>query len=285
MAENKEQLNIRPKMRIQLLDQELRVQSDRLVDQYTEFNAGPKLKHKDPIRLEVCLISQNDINQLKTYLDVLAGDLPIKEIAGRGRPASTTISKDLESPRENIMMDIERDVDNDADQDTVIYSLRKLGFVFLLTEDFLYYFPDFPFREKDIGSPNRGGQYPDSYCWLVRRIKLGKDPKTDKYDPMIIFGFKMLGKRSDRFVSYLYKNFYKRFKAPVPDKKALTFEKFEMAKMPAYMTEEERLKWSSEMRQLMSNPEKKPSKFFLRWSSEITLPKGHVEKLNHLNIF
>ena len=47
MEENK--ITIKPKMRITLLDSELRCISDRLVDQATELIQGDKLKHTDPI--------------------------------------------------------------------------------------------------------------------------------------------------------------------------------------------------------------------------------------------
>ena len=47
MEENK--IIIKPKMRITLLDSELRCISDRLVDQATEFMQGAKVKHTDPI--------------------------------------------------------------------------------------------------------------------------------------------------------------------------------------------------------------------------------------------
>ena len=38
------------------------------------------------------------------------------------------------------------------------------------------------------------------------------------------------------------------------------------------------------MRQLMLDPEKKPSKFFIRWAPDILLPESHKEKLKHLDI-
>lgn len=271
---------VNPKMRVQLMDSEYRVISDRLVDQAIEFMQGSKVKHKDPIKLEVILSSQNDIDSLKTYLDQLVGQLPIKEIGTRGRPAGKT--PELKSPREDIYERI-NELTSEKNQDEVIAYLRELGFVFLLTEDFLHYFPDFPFRSKDIGEPNRNGQYINSYQWLVRRIKTAKDPKSDKYDPQIIFGFNIM-ERSDKFVGYLYKQFKSRMKATVPSKQALSFASFEMAKMPSFMQEEERLKWSTEMRALIMDTNKVPSKFFTRWAPDVMLPQGHLDRLKHLNI-
>lgn len=274
---------VKPKMRIQLLDENLITLSDRLVDQAIELYQGPKDKHKNPIKLEVVLTSQNDINAFKEYIDQLAGNLPIREVNSKGRPASTT-QKELESPREDILLRVEDMIANGEDQDAIINYLRKLGFVFMVTEDFLHYFPGFPLQVRDIGQPNNNGQYPESLNWMVRRTKMGKMPSSDKYDPMIIFGFKVMGLRNKKFVSYLYRDNRKKHKAEIPTKKALSFANFEMSKMPHYMTEDERLKWSAEMRSLMLSKDKKPSKFFLRWAPEITLPNSHKEKLEHLNI-
>lgn len=273
---------VKPKMRIQLLDKELRILSDRLVDQSIEFMQGAKVKHSDPIKLEVVLTCKNDINSLKVYLEQLAGNLPIREIAGRGRPA-TTSTMELNSPREDIYHSVEELTSKDT-QDAIIGYLRKLGFVFLLTEDFLNYFPEFKFRERDVGKPNGNGQYQESYQWMVRRIKKAKDPKSDKYDPQIIFGFQIIEKRCEKFVGYLYKEFKSKLRAKIPKAGALSFSNFEMAKLPVYMLEEERLKWSSEMRLLMGNPDKLPSKFFMRWAPSVILPKNYKEKLDHLNL-
>ena len=216
------------KCRIQLLDYNLVVKSDRLVDQNIEFNTGPKQKWEGPIRMEVTLTNKQDVTLLKKYIDALEGELPIKENTSRGRPASTT-EKEINSPREDIYSSVEVLVKEGRDQDFVINYLRGLGFVFLLTEDFLTYFPDFKFKERDTGSPNSNGQYPDSYSWMVRRVKKAKDPKSDKYDPQIIFGFRILGERDTKVVGYLYKERKSVFKAAIPSKNALTFNNTELS--------------------------------------------------------
>ena len=58
----------KPKLRVQLLDEELRVMEDRLVDQASEFYLGPKKSHKGPLKFEVTFQTQNDIDDFKTYL-------------------------------------------------------------------------------------------------------------------------------------------------------------------------------------------------------------------------
>ena len=267
----------KPKIRITTLEDNGNVLSDRLVDAYTELNTGPKVQHKGPIRLEVTLTSKNDIESFKTYIDRLSGNLPLKEVSGRGRP-SLGSEKQIESPREDILQEVENMVKEGKTQDEVIKYLRGLGFVFLLTEDLLFHFPEFKFDKRDIGDPNDNGQYLNSYSWLIRCIKKAKDPKTDKFDPMIMFGFSILGGPSRKVIPYLYKERKNPLRIE-KGKKVLSFSKAEFTKMPAWMLEEERVKFSSEQRALILNPEKKPSKFFLRWAGDVRVPQAQYEKL------
>ena len=61
-----------------------------------------------PIRVEVTLTNKQDIDNFKEYLDRLSGTLPAKAPnVGRGRPAGST-TKELESPREDILADVEK---------------------------------------------------------------------------------------------------------------------------------------------------------------------------------
>lgn len=273
-----DEITYKPKLRITTLEGSGAVLSDRLVDAYTELNSGPKVQHKGPIRVEVTLTCKQDIENFKVYLDRLSGNLPLKEVTGRGRPSSASSAALSESPREDILMEVENMVKEGKTQDEVIKYLRGLGFVFILTEDLLYYFPDFPFDKKDIGEPNENHQYPESYSWLIRCVKRAKDPKTDKFDPMILFGFSILGGPSRKVIPYLYKE-RKSILRIEKGKKVLSFSKAEFTKMPAWMMPEERLKFSTEMRQLQLNPEKQPSKFFLRWAHDCKVPPKVFEQL------
>lgn len=273
--ENKEVF--KPKLRVTLLSNTGCPISDRLVDSYTEFNTGPKVQHEGPIRIEVTLESKNDIKSFKDYIDRLSGTLPIKEVVSRGRPSNTT-TKDLESPREDILLEVENMVKEGKSQDNIVKYLRDLGFVFILTEEFKYHFPEFEFDKKDVGKPNDNGQYPESYSWMVRQIKKAKDPKADKYDPQIIFGFSILKGVSRKVVPYLYKERKKPLKCEKSSSQ-LSFSKVGFTKYPAFMIEQERLKFSSEIRQLLDNPEKKPSKFFLRWFRDVIFPDTIKDKM------
>lgn len=278
-----EQNNIfKPKLRITLLEDNGAVIQDRLVDSQAEYYAGPKIQHKGPIRIEVTLTNTSDIEVFKKYLDQLTGVLPIKvPTPGRGRPSMAATSN-IETPREDILQEVTTMSQNGKNQSEVIEYLRKLGFVFILAEDLLYYFPDLKdnFKKKDIGDPTDNNQYPDSLAWMVRCIKRAKDPRTDKFDPMIFFGFN-IHKPSRKVVPYLYKE----RKNPLiieTGKKTLSFDTVEFTKLPKFMLESERLKFSVEQRQLLMNPEKKPSKFFLRWVRDVKFPDSIKPKIDEI---
>ena len=142
MEPQEEKKVFKPKMRITTLTEDGSYIQDRLVDAYTELNAGPKFQHNGPVRLEITLQTKQDIETFKTYIDQLSGNLPLKEITGRGRPTNSPTAN-LESPREDILVKVENMVKEGENQEAIIKYLRELGFVFILTEDLLYYFPDF----------------------------------------------------------------------------------------------------------------------------------------------
>lgn len=273
-----EQEVYKPKLRITTLSENGTPLSDRLVDAYTEMNSGPKVQHKGPIRVEVTLTNKQDVDNFKEYLDRLIGVLPAKApTAGRGRPAGTTV-KNLESPREDILADVEKMVEEGKSQQEIIKYLRELGFIFILTEDFLYHFPGFEFDKKDVGEATDNKQYPNSFSWMARCIKRAKDPKADKFDPMVIFGFSILNGPSKKIIPYLYKERKKPLRAQT-GKNVLSFSQAEFTKLPKYMLEEERIKFSTEQRQLLLNPEKKPSKFFMRWYRDVVFPDSIKDKI------
>lgn len=272
----------KPKIRITLLEDNGAVIQDRLVDATTEYYAGPKIQHSGPIRIETTLTNTQDIESFKKYLDQLTGTLPIKApSAGRGRPSMAN-QANTESPREDIIEEVKKLASEGKNQTEVIEYLRKLGFVFMLAEDLLYYFPDLldSFKHKDIGDPTDNKQYPNSLAWMVRCIRRAKDPRTDKFDPMIFFGFN-IQKPSRRVVPYLYKERQEPIKIDT-GKKVLSFNTVEFTKLPVYMQEQERLKFSVEQRQLLLNPDKKPSKFFLRWVKDAKFPDSLKPKIEEI---
>lgn len=278
-----EQNTFKPKLRITLLEDNGAVIQDRLVDATTEYYAGPKIQHKGPIRIEVTLGNTADIESFKKYLDQLTGSLPIKApSAGRGRPSTASTQSAIETPREDILNEVRNMAVDGKNQTDVIDYLRKLGFVFILAEDLLYYFPELVdnFKSNDLGTPTDNKQYPDSLAWMVRCIRRAKDPRTDKFDPMIFFGFN-IQKSSKRVVPYLYKERQEPIRIET-GKKVLSFNTVEFTKLPKYMLESERLKFSVEQRQLILNPEKKPSKFFLRWVKDAEFPDSIKPKIEEI---
>lgn len=272
-------INFKPKLRVTRLDNNGAVIEDRLVDAYTELNNGPRQTYDGPVRYEITLTCQQDVDNFKKYLDQMAGKLPLREVGSRGRPSTGgAAAKEIESPREDILQEVIKMNEEGKNQSQVIKYLRELGFVFILTEDFLVHFPDFQFNKKDVGEPNGNHQYPKSLSWMVRCVKRAKDPKADKFDPMIIFGFSILDGPSKKVVPYLYRERQKPIRIAL-GKSTITPNQVEFTKMPPYMQEEERLKFSAEQRALFLNPEKQPSKFFNRWAGEVQVPQNVWEAL------
>lgn len=267
----------KPKLRITLLSENGCPISDRLVDAYTELNTGPKIQHDGPIRVECSFQNKQDIELFKNYLDTLSGSLPLKVSTNRGRPSASG-APELESPREEVLAEVTKMVNEGKNQKEITKYLRELGFVFILTEEFKMHFKDFEFNLKDIGEPNDNGQYPNSLSWMVRRIKEAKDPRADKFDPQILFGFSIINGPSKKIVPYLYRERKSVLKAK-PVEKALSFSKVGFTKYPVYMTEEERFKFSLEIRQLLNNPNKKPSKFFMRWLRDVKFPDNIADTM------
>ena len=65
-------------------------------------------------------------------------------------------------------------------------------------------------------------------------------------------------------------------------KNVISFSQAEFTKLPKYMLESERIKFSTEQRQLLLSPEKKPSKFFLRWVNDAIFPDSIKEKMEEI---
>lgn len=236
------------KIRIQKFDQEGRFLEDRMVSQDPEFASGPKGKHEGLLRVEFTLLDKADTEKAKVYLDQLRGALPLEA----KKLKKLTKEPQLEEHREQLILDA---MEKATDQDELIKYLRDHDFVFMLW-DYMETF-DWAPEVKDI--------HKEKYQWMIRRIKTAKNPASDKYDPMLIFGFQLIGERNEKIVIYLNNEFHKAYKVALPDKPRETFKKSGMMKFPPYMTEQEREKFRYEFRQYQDNPEKKFSKFYLRW--------------------
>lgn len=249
---------IKKNVRIQLF-KDGEMTSERMVSQGPEFYNGPKEKHDGPMRIEFTIDERSDAESAIKYLQQLVLDLPIKTVKGeRGRKAAEVNNDDIFN--ENKVEMVYDTIDNCSDQDSMIKQLREMGFVFV-ESDFLKHF----IIPKEYEIKNR---HLETYQWLVRRTREAKDPKNDKYDPQVLIGIQIFGKRSEKIVLYNYGEFKQSIKVKVPEK-AISAKKTNLIKYPSYMNEEERFKWGTEHRLLFNNPAKKPSKFYMRWVKDV----------------
>lgn len=264
---------LKKNVRIQLFTEEGLI-SDRMVTQTTEFYTGPKEVHKGEMRIEFTITESKDAELAGNYLLKLAGFLPIKtDKKPVGRQKSTTTNDDLfTADKKEFIEDLLNKFDN---QDLLIKHLREIGFVFVNSEYLRFIIPEkYKVKERHL----------KEYQWLIKRTKLATDPKNDKYDPQIMLGIKIMSKRCDRVILYLYGEQGGKYKVKVPEKNPIKFSKTNLIKFPHYMLDDERFKWGIEHRALLSNKDKKPSKFYMRWQPDITVGKEisiSIEELNN----
>ncbi len=254
------------KLRVQLFDEEGRMVGDRIVSQDPEFSKGPLKDHHGIFRIEFTLDSKNDVEKAKTYLDQMVGNLPLAS----GKKKKLPKIPDDPMFRENIIDEIENS-DSMEDQDNLIAGLRSQGFVFR-TWEFLESMVDLTgITIKDV--------HKNKYQFMLREIRKAKNPKADKYDPMLIFGIKLDEERTEKVVIYLNGEFHKSLKIPLPEKPKEVFKKTTMLKFPHFMTEDERVKFTIELRSYESNPSKSVSKFFNRWMQYVE----NLPQLDNIN--
>lgn len=249
------------KLRIQLFDTEGRMIDDRMVTQDPEVAKGPQLTHVGPMRIEFSFDSPDDVAKVKTYLDQLVGNIPLGT-----KKARKSMVKTMEDPK--VREAILEEAIGMEDQDQLIAFLREKGFRFMMS-DFLQTFdwPQLQIKEKHL----------EKYQWMLYCQKPAKNPKSDKYDPMLIFGIQLLPEHDERIVVYLHGEYHKGYKIPIPSKPKEVFKKTNMTKFPDYMTHDEREKFRFELRQYEADPEKPLSKFWKRWRPYVenvkTLPQ------------
>jgi len=265
---------IQKKIRIQLYDPEFNHFSDRLVEQDTELAKGPAEEHKGPMKIEVSLFDQEDIEKFKKYLDQLIGILPreTKVPGKRGRPKLSTDSMDgsHEELVKTILFEIEKGIIENQEQ--LIESLRTMDFKFL-TLDFI---EDLELKFK----PEE--EHEDSYQWMMPCIKEAKDPANDKYDPKLVFGIRIMGKKIPKFVIYLHGELVENCPISLPwgKENSYNIHKTDMAKFPVYMRlQEERDAFRKAIRDLQRDPEMRVPKIVRRWYQDVEFAyKEEVEK-------
>lgn len=251
---------MKPKMRIQLFDKEGHQIQDRLVDQLTECNMGPKEKSEGMIKIELAIQEKDDIERVISYIKKLTGLVPIE-----AKGAKTYVKKvkavnlDDQDSREAFLEELNNHI---KDQKDLIKWLREeQGFVLLTVQ-----------HMEDIGIKLELPKGTEQQFY-IKCLKKAKDPKNDKYDPNLAIGISVIGNPSTYVPIYLFGKLEKELQVPVP-KKDFIFKKQEWTKFPVYMTAEEREKWRKEHRELSLNAEKEPSKFYKRWAEHVELPKA-----------
>lgn len=248
------------KIRIQLFDKEGRITNERFVSQDPEFYHGPKDTHDGPMRIEFTFIEKGDVDLVKAYLDKLVGILPLEATIKVGKSKKKIVPALTDDNREEFLKSI---LEIQGDQDQLIQNLREKGFVFI-TADFIESL-QLPINLKKL--------HKQSFVWMVKLLRRAKDPKNDKYDPMLAFGIN-LDERSEKVVIYLNGEYHSKVAWALPEKPRETIKKNGLVKFPAYMEQEERDRFRKELRELLDKPDSQPSKFFMRWNKWVeNLPK------------
>lgn len=252
------------KIRIQLFSEKGELESDRLVAQGPEMYNGPKEVHKGPMRIEFTFMEKGDVEEVKEYLDKLVGILPleVKQKIKKSKSEILTVDNHEEF--------LKSALESGENQDMFIQHLRENGFVFVMT-DFIEML-DLPIEFKKL--------HKEKYQWMIRLLRRAKNPKNDKYDPMLIFGIQML-ERNEKIVIYKDGKYVDKVNIPLPGKPRETFKKTEMIKFPPYMTPDEREKFRIELRKYLDDKKKPFSKFFKRWMEWVeNLPDLKREETN-----
>lgn len=242
------------KMRLQLYDSEFNQLSDKLVAQDTELYKGPEETHIGPIRVEFCLFEKEDVDKCILYLQKISGNIPL----------NTKVKKVQKPDSEDALSNEDLEVVQKLEtQDAIIRYLRDHGFVFLTTEQA----SDYGLFTADESVAN--------YQWMLKLIKEAKDPKNNKYDLTLKFGFKIIGEKTNDVVVVNFATF-KVIQVPWKNpNRPINYKKLDLTKFPVYMVSNERMKFSKELagyrRAKEADPEFKAdsaffTRTFLRWA-------------------
>ncbi len=238
--------SIEKKLRIQTFDEDFNMMGDRLVAQDVEFRKGPEKTHNGPMKVEVCLFENPDIDLFIEYLNTLRGQLPLeKPKKPRGRVKGKV--KEVGSSRTDFIKTM--------DWSNPIPILREQGFV-AVTKEYM----------DDMGYPlNIPKVYEGKYTILVKVIKKAKNPLNSKYDPLLVVLVKkdkiVFLKDGEKIHSQvLDKPLENTIKVPAKAK----------MKFPTFLTLDERNQFRIDMEKLRENKDEKPTRLYARWVHEIS---------------
>lgn len=259
------------KIRVQLFDEESRLISDKLYKQGSELISGPKFTHNGPMRIEVTMDNQEDVERAITYIKKLSGMLPLE--AKKEKKKVGKIESDSDDYVES-MMDM---IFECKDQDELISNLRNQGFVFV-TRDLLHNMERFEkvnWEEEDWRT--------DKYQYMVRLIKESKNPMLDKFDPTLVVGIKIYKKRSDEVKFYKFGELTNNLDIPVPGKAKESFTTQKLHIFPEFMSEKEKERFRREYRDMERDPDKEPTPFYLRWYKWVQTSQPLKQLENYAN--
>lgn len=256
------------KIRITLKDPKDHTQvKDRLVEFATEMAMGPKDNHNGPIRIDCEVSTSDEVEALIHYLKQLTGKLPINEKPAAKTPKTTSLE-------ENSMNRIIELVKSKPNQDEVINYLREMNFAFVSFDHLK------DICEKNNWQFNLKKESHQEYQYMVRVMRLAKDPKNDKIDPTLYVGFKLFGKRAPGFLLYTSGQFKEAIKMNWASDKEINFKvKEKFYKFPEPMSYEERAKWRAEDRKVVnSDGAYEGTPFYLKWKPFVTILKPLPKK-------
>lgn len=233
--------SIEKKIRIQKFDSDFNMLEDRLIGQDRELTRGPEEKHMGPLKLEVCLFEQEDVDNFITYIKRLQSDLPLEEKLPK-------IKKALAEPG-NFRLSIIDAIKGLEDGSKLNDLLAEHGFIPIA----LGFLQDAGYNVK-VDPVHRG------YDFWVRLLKKAKNPINNSYDASLLIG---IGKK--RIVAY--DGTEKVLNLELEGENALTIKvpKLVKLKLPDHLIPEERNRFRIEIEALENDPGLEPSKFYRRW--------------------
>lgn len=253
------------KIRITLYNEDGTIKSDRLTQFQGEMYMGPKEEHNGPVRIDVQFNTRDQVEEVIQYIKKLTGQLPISE--KRKYVKSTTTQSISSTTGDSILTELK----TKQNQVEVIDALRYFNYQFITHEHLEEIF------EKNGWTLNLKRENHKEYQFMVRVLRLAKDPKNDKIDPSLIFAIKLIGDLVPGYHVYQGGEFYESVKLPWPKKNINLKVKEKFYKFPATMLYDERAKWRAEDRKVHADPNYQPTPFYNRW-----LP--FVERYQPLNI-
>lgn len=255
---------IKPKIRVQKLDSELRVISDRLVDQYTELLKGPEEPHDGPLRIEAVLLDQETVDRFKEYLDKLKGILPTNVPLKTKTPGQIT-------QKVNEFQDIYKLCKAAPDMEKVIEILHEHNFRFI--SDQLLEDHDLKIEVKDDVK-----LIAKTHQMMVKVLRYAKDPQNDKFDLDMMVLIQFIAKKPSEMVYFVRKGQLKaQFDKPWSKSAANMKEKKIAMVFPQYMTIDERKEWRALRRKVENGVtlEGKKLKLYTRYATEIQNMNAH----------